>query len=841
MKRGLLRSAIRRRGENPFISSMIQQHAYHEKKSANENGSSRYKMAMAAAFLSAIIYQFLNEKHRISHLISTASNAQIPFEYVQQLVEFYLTETQLSVFSENRDPKTGERRMFFMGESAEQARETLINGKAPITTANGHLTLPQVIDKTLHSDTANLPGTCLGLTGLTADLESTKEYEAVHLVVPSQSKILITSLHATSEDHNDKNQFATAGLRKEEIFATLYRDPKTKAFCRIELNENFTGDLAELELDSLYMPDIIALLPDEKIKAILRERINPNLHPNTLYESKLAPCATSHRAAVEARRLFKRNHDALDIMRGEEERDHVNVIHTEDNRVFYRYSEQGGGNPGGFFMGHDNEAYYIKYGLAHGQVLTDDEIEAGISETTDDPRRMNRTRFENEFLIGQLYRVFGIDVPKTHLIQFKKDGQWYIGIASKFIPDLRKYDTYKNKQGWRESAEFLVKLQIGGLLDFLFGNYDVIGLGFDNTLGRFNKLTKELDPIRIDPGAGLLFRAKGTPLDLDTTADDFLTESLTPGLWYEIYEGSFGCTFQDLIQQHNILYQAIRVVESVSPDQIAAVFNQHGYQDAALNKKMLETVLKRREALLTRAHQLLRKLFVENVQEQIAISSEQFKRSSGYEMASHPMTPIVIVRKKAPSLTDRVSSSLRRLSFRQPADRSSTTTSSLQYSFPSHSLHAIESARQTKYQQAELTRRETVRNLSIALTNSLKERPAVDLTSPTFGTHVESEVGSVQASPVDPKNQAAWDTVGFTEERQDLFASSESDESDIGQEPIDINAIMTIACEYNSARLFSPQIEAAIKTACEALRGKAPEPMGELDRDMQFLTFPLPK
>lgn len=621
-------------------------------KSGFKNRFSKHGLGVAAFLGMAGLYSIKRNEENLMDMVAQFANYPLTFEVANQFVESYLTIHQFSKFTENRNPSNGKRRLFFRGETLKEAHNTLRYGKSPIVIDLNGIVTPKVVDKTLHPHDAESPGTCRGLTGLTSDLASLAAYEAVHLIIPGKTKIAPTSLHATDANHNPKDQFVMAGLAKEDIFATVYRNPETGVFFKIEINQNFVGDVSCLELDE-QMRGIIALLPESDVKQTLEHCINPELRCQDFYEKKLAPCVASHAAAVEARRLFQRvnlpdetgavwfvnrlehalsnGDDVVEDFRSDEAVDHANVLRTTDGRVFVRFGDQRGGNPGGFFMGHDNEPYYIKHAPANELVLTPDEEEAGLSVTTNDPRRMNSTRFQNEYLMGQLYRAFGIRVPKTHLIYFKKDGVDHVGIASKFERDLVRYDTYLDgdivRTGWCDNKHFSSVLQRGGLVDFLLGDYDVIGLAFDNTLGKKSKLTGHLYPVRIDPGAGLLFKAKGTPLDLADDASDFLTNELGPGNWYDVFGQTFGLCFQGLLNDFDILSSAIATLEKVSPEQLAYTIRKYKYNDDALTDYVIDLVLKRREALLKKAKTLHQKLYVKKTGEEIVMSREKNQSS----------------------------------------------------------------------------------------------------------------------------------------------------------------------------------------------------------------------
>lgn len=304
----------------------------------------------------------------------------------------------------------------------------------------------------------------------------------------------------------------------------------------------------------------------------------------------------------------------------------ADIIRTVDGKIFVQYGRQLGSNAGGFFVGHDSVCYYIKFAPVNNLVLTTEELELGLSEATNDVRRRNRTRFQNEYLMGQLYRLFDMAVPQTNLIFFKKAGVDYVGITSKFESDLIPYETAEiDKKQWKSNKDFLRLLQCGGLVDFLLGDNDAVGCGRDNVFGKINKVTGEVEPMRIDPGAGLLFTATGMPLDLKSSdVSDFLTDDLQPGSWWG---GFFGETFDDyfheLLTNFAVLSSAIQVLEKVSPEELTRTIRRHGYDSEALTDRVIDLVLRRREALLKITKRLECKL-------KAKISQSSINRSQGF-------------------------------------------------------------------------------------------------------------------------------------------------------------------------------------------------------------------
>lgn len=101
---------------------------------------------------------------------------------------------------------------------------------------------------------------------------------------------------------------------------------------------------------------------------------------------------------------------------------------------------------------------------------------------------------KNELLASKLYAMAGVSAPKSKLVV--KDGK--VGIASKWEDGLAK-----------ASPDVLASnpdVMTGFAVDAWLGNWDVVGLEYDNLL-----IDQAGRPLRVDPGGALLFRAQGGP------------------------------------------------------------------------------------------------------------------------------------------------------------------------------------------------------------------------------------------------------------------------------------------------------------------------------------------
>ena len=145
------------------------------------------------------------------------------------------------------------------------------------------------------------------------------------------------------------------------------------------------------------------------------------------------------------------------------------------------YGEGTGTNPGGFYRDADGREYYVKI-----------------------PRSLSHA--ENEALASLFYRELGIDSAEVAFGSREGD----LRIVSPLVPGAQPDDLFDRvSPGRREivDREYVEKIQRGFVIDAWLGNYDVTGYLYD---GSTNIVTDENgDPVRVDPGGALMWRARG--------------------------------------------------------------------------------------------------------------------------------------------------------------------------------------------------------------------------------------------------------------------------------------------------------------------------------------------
>ena len=152
----------------------------------------------------------------------------------------------------------------------------------------------------------------------------------------------------------------------------------------------------------------------------------------------------------------------------------ANEISAEyDLTPYKKIGGQKGSNEGGTYEDPEGNQAYIK--------TPKDELHA-----------------QNEVLASALYRA--LDVPAAEMYMGSgEDGK--LKVYSPLVPGAQE-----NMQSKLKDPEYLAKLQDGFAVDAWLANWDVAGLAFDNVVTDENG-----DPVRVDPGGALLFRAMGAP------------------------------------------------------------------------------------------------------------------------------------------------------------------------------------------------------------------------------------------------------------------------------------------------------------------------------------------
>lgn len=230
-----------------------------------------------------------------------------------------------------------------------------------------------------------------------------------------------------------------------------------------------------------------------------------------------------------------------------------------DTANWKKVGAQAGSNPGGVFEDENGQKWYVK------QSKSDAHARA-------------------EVLSDQLYKASGIDAAGVKLA--KVNGK--LGTASPMIDGAKDdlYSKYSDKT-------YMDKIREGFAVDAWLANWDVLGLEDDNII-----TNAEGNPVRIDTGGTLMFRAQGG-----------LKNSQQPGAWgneVKDWDGlrQFGTApkaFKDMSDQQMV--DSAARVEAVTPEEIDAMVDALGYTGgdalhvANILKARREDIIKKAAAL----------------------------------------------------------------------------------------------------------------------------------------------------------------------------------------------------------------------------------------------------
>jgi predicted DNA-binding WGR domain protein len=206
---------------------------------------------------------------------------------------------------------------------------------------------------------------------------------------------------------------------------------------------------------------------------------------------------------------------------------------------------QGGSNPGGKFKDPAGQEWYCKF-----------------------PKDADTAK--SEILAAKLYALAGLSSQDAVLVT--KDGK--VGIASKWV-DIKK----------AASPGALAKVdgaQAGFAVDAWLGNWDVVGLAYDNL-----QVGPDGKAHRVDAGGSLEYRAQGEKKPFGSKVEE-LDTLLDAGKNAHTASVFKGMTKADLTAS------AAKVL-AISDVAIRAMVNQYGPGDAAAKAKLADTLIARKK------------------------------------------------------------------------------------------------------------------------------------------------------------------------------------------------------------------------------------------------------
>ena len=175
----------------------------------------------------------------------------------------------------------------------------------------------------------------------------------------------------------------------------------------------------------------------------------------------------------------------------------------------------------------------------------------------------------NEVLAGQLYKLAGVDVANTRLV----DHNGKLSVDSEIVPGSRP-----DLADRLDDPGYKRRLQEGFAVDAWLANWDVAGLGYDNVVS-----DRDGNPVRIDAGGALMYRAQGAP------KGEAFGDSV--GEWDTLRDGSnpnAAALFGDMTDEQ--LRASAQRVLNISPQQIDEAVDAAGFDPdtAAMLKDRLK-------------------------------------------------------------------------------------------------------------------------------------------------------------------------------------------------------------------------------------------------------------
>ena len=226
----------------------------------------------------------------------------------------------------------------------------------------------------------------------------------------------------------------------------------------------------------------------------------------------------------------------------------------------------GGSNPGGIYTDKNGEEYLVKGNLQY-------ELGKVTPEQSND-------RANNEVLAAKLISLAGAGAPEMKVIDLKGKHAGGLGVASKMQNDLEGFDPSNPKHVEAAQKDYAIHAWLA--------NYDVLGMGYDNTL-----IDKQGLAVNIDPGGALLFRAQGLPKDemLKPDAPEFESMRNTTTEQKTV----FGKMSPEMLKQ------SAQRLKEIDDSDINDLVDQYGPKDPAKKEELKKVLAARRDTILTKA------------------------------------------------------------------------------------------------------------------------------------------------------------------------------------------------------------------------------------------------
>jgi ADP-ribose pyrophosphatase YjhB (NUDIX family) len=230
----------------------------------------------------------------------------------------------------------------------------------------------------------------------------------------------------------------------------------------------------------------------------------------------------------------------------------------------------GGSNPGGMYEDGKGQKWLVKGNAQY--------TNGAVTAT------QSADRAKNEVLAARLMQAVGVGAPDMKLVDMEgkhggeKTGPGSIGVASKWVGGATAFNVNNPAHIAAAREDFAVHAWLG--------NYDVMGMGYDNTVILNGKA------VNIDPGGAILFRAQGLPKDsFGKDASEWETMRKTTSEQKQVYGG---------MTKSDLAASAAKLA-GITDDVIKELVKTHGPGDEKANGALADTLIARRDAILAKA------------------------------------------------------------------------------------------------------------------------------------------------------------------------------------------------------------------------------------------------
>ena len=236
-------------------------------------------------------------------------------------------------------------------------------------------------------------------------------------------------------------------------------------------------------------------------------------------------------------------------------------------------AKPGGSNPGALYKHPDepNSTYLVK----GNKQLQTGNVTVAVSDD----------RAKNEVLSSKLLTAAGVGAPTMGLVDLGKEHGGGLGVASLMVAGAASFSPTNAAHVAAAQADFAVHAWLA--------NYDVLGMGFDNTV------IKDGKAINIDPGGALLFRAQGMPKGfehgvkngvLDATAPEFESMRVTTSEQMKV----FGSMTSEQLKA------SAQKLANIDDATITKLVSTYGPGDDKAKAALTQNLIARRDAILAK-------------------------------------------------------------------------------------------------------------------------------------------------------------------------------------------------------------------------------------------------